>query len=237
MEIETHELIAGYALDALDDVDRLAVEELLATSEEAREELRSFAEVAAALAVGATGADPTQGLRDRIIESARAERQVVVPFAPRAGRVRLAPMLVATTAIAATIALALGIWGLSLSHDLNDTRAALDQQQSVGGVLSDPTARTVSLSSDTGRLVVASSGQAVLIFDGIAAAPPGKAYQIWVLENGAAKAAGYFSGGSGRAVVPVEVPVEVGNFVAVTVENAGGVTKPTTKPFVTSSAA
>ncbi len=235
MDTETHELIAGYALDALDDVDRLAVEELLATSEEAREELRSFAEVAAALAAGATAAEPTPGLRDRIIESARAERQVVVPFAPRAGRVRLAPMLVAATAIAATVALALGIWGLSLSRDLNDTREALDQQQSVGGVLSDPTARTVGLSSDTGRLVVTSQGRAVLILDDMAAAPEGKTYEIWVIENGSATPAGLFPGGSEREVVPVAVPVGSGNLVAVTVEDAAGAEQPTTKPLVTSS--
>lgn len=237
MDTELHELIAGYALDALDDADRVIVEELLATSEEAREELRSFADVASALAVGATGAAPSAGLRDRIVESARAERQVVVPLAHRAGRARLAPTLAAATALAAVVALALGIWGLSLSHDLNDTREALSHERSVGGVLSDPTARSVGLSSNDGRLVIASRGQAVLIFNRIAAAPPGKAYQIWVLKNGAAKAAGYFSGGSGRAVVPVEVPVDVGNFVAVTVENAGGVTRPTTEPFVTSSMA
>lgn len=234
MDTETHELIAGYALDALDDVDRRAVEELLANSEEAREELRSFAEVAAALAVGATSAEPTEGLRDRIVESARAERQVVVPLAPRTGRVRLAPALAAATAIAATIALALGIWGLSLSNDLDHTRDALDRERSVGGILADPTARIVGLSSDSGRLVVASSGRAVLILDDMTAAPEGKTYEIWVMENGSATPAGLFSGGSGREVVAVEAPVGPDSLVAVTVEDAAGAEQPTTKPLVTS---
>ena len=39
MDTETHELIAGYALDALDPADQARAKELLATSEEAREEL------------------------------------------------------------------------------------------------------------------------------------------------------------------------------------------------------
>ena len=120
-------------------------EELLATSEEAREELRSYDEVAAALAVGATGPAPSPALRDRIVEGAREERQVVVPLASPARRSRLVPTLAAATAVAATVAIALGAWGLSLSNDLNDAREALTNEQSVGGVLSDPTARTVGL--------------------------------------------------------------------------------------------
>jgi anti-sigma factor RsiW len=128
MDTETHELIAGYALDALDDVDRLAVEELLATSEEAREELRSFAEVAAALAVGATATEPTQGLRDRIIESARAERQVVVPFARGLRRCWLRrPRLQRRS-------LSLSASGDSRSHTISITRARLsiNSRASVG---------------------------------------------------------------------------------------------------------
>jgi anti-sigma-K factor RskA len=77
----------------------------------------------------------------------------------------------------------------------------------------------------------------VLILDGIAAAPEGKTYEIWVIENGSATPAGLFPGGSEREVVPVEVPVASGNLVAVTVEDAAGAEQPTTKPLVTSSPA
>ena len=111
MDTETHELIAGYALGALDDADRARAEELLASSAEAREELRSFAEVTAALAVGATGPAPSAGLRDRILEGARAEPQVVVPLAPPVRRGRVAPVLAAASAIAAVVAIGLGLWG------------------------------------------------------------------------------------------------------------------------------
>ncbi len=237
MDTETHELIAAYALDALDDADRVIVEELLISSEEAREELRSFSEVAAAIAVGATGPEPRAELRDRIIESARAERQVVVPLARPASRARLAPILVGATAIAATVALALGLWGVSLSNDLRNTRATLDHERTVGSVLSDPAARTIGLVSKGGKLVIDDRGQAVLIVESLEAAPAGKAYQVWVVEDGAATAAGQFSGGSGRAVVPVEVPVTTGSLVAVTVEDAAGVDRPTTTPVVTSTPA
>ena len=53
MDAESHELIAAYALDALDPDDRARAKELLASSEEAREELRAFSEVATAMATAA----------------------------------------------------------------------------------------------------------------------------------------------------------------------------------------
>ena len=49
MDAEAHELIAGYALDALEPADRARAKELLERSEEAREELRSL--IAAAVSV------------------------------------------------------------------------------------------------------------------------------------------------------------------------------------------
>jgi anti-sigma-K factor RskA len=233
MDTETHELIAGYALGALDDADQARAEALLATSADAREELRSFAEVTAALAVGAIGPAPSAGLRGRILEGARAEPQVVVPLAPPVRRGRAAPVLAAASAIAAVVAIGLGLWGVSLSGKLGDTRAALDRERSVGSVLSDPNARTVSLTSAAGRLVVDGDSRAVLVFDRIDTAPAGKTYQVWVVNNDVATSAGLFPGG-GRQVVPVG-PVSAGDLVAVTIEDEAGAEQPTSKPIVSSS--
>ena len=68
MDAEAHELIAGYALDSLDEADQARAKELLATSEEAREELRSLTEVASALATAAAGPTPRPELRQRILD-------------------------------------------------------------------------------------------------------------------------------------------------------------------------
>ncbi|MFN8224692.1 MAG: anti-sigma factor [Gaiellales bacterium] len=239
MDTESHELIAAYALDALGDDDRRRVEELLEVSAEAREELRSFVEVGAALATATTaGAAPSPDLRDRILAAARAEAQVVVPFErPAARRARLVPILSATTAIAATVALGLGLWATSLNGELGDTRSALAHERNVGTVLADPTARTVSLQQTSGKLVVDGAGAAVLVVDGIELAPAGKTYEVWVIDGDVANPAGLFRGGSGRAVVPLEHPVSTGSVVAVTVEDAAGAPKPTSAPIVTSSRA
>jgi len=63
MDTEAHELIAGYALDALEPADRARAKELLERSEEAREELRSLTETTAAMATAVSGPAPPPGLR------------------------------------------------------------------------------------------------------------------------------------------------------------------------------
>ncbi|HJU47210.1 MAG TPA: hypothetical protein VJ689_03695, partial [Gaiellaceae bacterium] len=75
MEPEAHELIAGYALDALDPEDTARAEELLRASEEARAELRAFSDTVGGLAVAVTGPEPRPELRDRVLAAAHAETQ------------------------------------------------------------------------------------------------------------------------------------------------------------------
>jgi anti-sigma factor RsiW len=234
METGIHELTAAYALDALDHAERRAYEDHLAGCDRCREELGSFLEVSAALAVAATGPEPRPEVRERILAEARAERQTVVPFAPP--RRRLAPALGTVAAIAAVVAIALGAYTLSLSSDLDDTRAALAQQQEVSSVLSDPAARAVSLESGDGRLVVGEDGAAVLVLDMVEPAPSGKTYEVWIIDGETPSPAGLFPGSEGRDLVPVDGAVRPGSVVAVTLERSGGVDVPTTEPLVTSRA-
>ncbi|HET6684774.1 MAG TPA: anti-sigma factor [Gaiella sp.] len=233
MDAEAHELIAGYALDALSPDDRARAKELLERSEEAREELRAFSETTAAMATATAGAAPRPELRARILDAARTEGQTVVSLDAKR-RSRLVPALGAAAALAACAALALGVWGLSVSSDLDDSRAALEHSRTAAAVLSDPAARTVALQEGDGRLVVREGGEAVLVLDAIEPAPAGKTYELWVLDGETPKRAGLFPGGEGRDVVPVEGTVAPGAQVLVTVEREGGVDAPTTAPVVAS---
>lgn len=235
MDAETHELIAGYALDALDPGDRARAKELFATSEEAREELRALTEVAAAMATATTGPAPRPELRERILASARAEPQNVVSLDAHR-RSRATPVLGAVAAVAAVAAIATGIWGAATSSDLDETRAALERERQVAAVLSDPAARTVALEAGDGRLVVGGDGRAVLVVNALESAPKGKTYEVWVAAEGAPVRAGLFDGASARDVVPVEEPVSDGARVLVTLERAGGVDAPTSSPIVASQA-
>ena len=232
MDAEARELIAGYALDALEPAERARAEDLLERSDEAREELRAFTEATAAMAIATAGPAPDRGLRERILDAARSERQTVVPLASRR-RTRLVPALGAAAALAAVAALALWIWGASVSSDLDESRAALAQARAAAAVLADPDARNVALEQGDGRLVVADD-DAVLVLDSIARAPAGKTYEVWVVDGEAPVPAGLFAGGEERNVVPLDMTVSPGAQVLVTLERSGGVDAPTTSPIVAS---
>ena len=189
METGIHELTAGYALDALDASERDAFEAHLPGCEQCQQELESFWTTTAALALAASGPEPTSALRERILADARAEpRQNVIPFEPR--RRRVAPVLGAVAAVAAVVALALGLWGSNLSSDLDETRAALERERAAAAVLADPDARSVALVEGDGRLVVGSDGESVLVVDGLGPAPAGKTYELWVSAQGRGSRAG-----------------------------------------------
>jgi anti-sigma-K factor RskA len=233
MDAEAHELIAGYALDALEPADRARAKELLERSEEAREELRTLTETTAAMATAVSGPAPPPELRERILQSARDDRQTVVPLESRR-RPRLVPVLGVAAAVAAVVAVALGIWGFSVSSDLDESRAALAQARAAATVLASPDARTVGLEQGNGSLVVSGS-EAVLVLNDIEGAPQGKTWEVWVLDGETPVRAGLFAGGQARDVVPVEEGVGPGAQVLVTLEPSGGVDAPTTSPVVTSN--
>jgi anti-sigma factor RsiW len=233
MENGIHELTVGYALDVLDADERWAYETHLPSCERCREELTSFWETASALAVATSGPAPSPGLRDRILAAAREEHQVVVPLESRRRR-RSTPVLGAATAVAALVALAVGLWASQLSGDLDDARRALERERAAAMVLVDPSARTVSLDAGEGRLVVGSDGRAVLVLDGLGPAPEGKTYELWIVEGESASPAGLFPGREGTDVVALDGTVEPGNVVAVTLEDEGGVQVSQNDPIVAS---
>jgi anti-sigma factor RsiW len=234
METGIHELTAGYALDALDTEERRAYEAHLQGCEHCQQELASFWQTTEALAVAASGSVPSPDLRDRILADARAERNIVVPLESR--RRRTVPVLAAAAAMAALVALAVGLWASRLSNELDDARSALERERVAAVVLADPAARTVALQAGDGRLVVDPDGRAVLVLDGLNPAPKGKAYELWIVESGTPRPAGLFPGSDGVDVFGLDGTVDNGDVVAVTVEKKQGVKRPTTTPIVASEA-
>jgi anti-sigma-K factor RskA len=211
-----HDLTPAYALDALDERERAAYEEHLATCAECRAELASLQETSSSLAYAVPAPPPPPALRERILEQARSERSNVIPLRPR----RLNYPVAAVAAVAATVALALGIWNLTLLDERNDLQA-----------LADPDARVIDLPQRgpiEGRLVVDPDGDARLVVDSPATAPE-KDYEIWVIQGETPRPAGVFDGGT--RVVRLSRPVPPGASVAVTIERNGGVQRPTTRPL------
>jgi anti-sigma factor RsiW len=233
METGIHELTAGYALDALDADERSAYEAHLAGCEHCRQELASFWETTAALAVAASGPEPSAALRERILADVRAERpQNVIPLESR--RRRVAPVLGAVAAVAAVVALGIGLWASDLSGELDDTRAALERERAAAAIVAASDSRTVDLASGNGRLVVDPQGNAALVLPDLGPAPEGQTYQAWIIEGDNPISAGIFPGEAGVDVVLVDGDVAPGEIVAVTLEQAGGAETPTLPPIVAS---
>lgn len=216
-----HDLTPAYALDALDVEERAAYEEHLATCERCREELETMQRTASSLAYAVRSPAPPPELRERILDEARSERGNVVPFRGR----RLTYALGAAAAAAACVAVAIGLWAASLSSEL-------ERERSVVEILADPQSRSLAMEGGEGRLVVTGTGDAALVVAGVAAAPEGMTYEIWVIEDDRPLRAGLFDGSGSRDVVRLTRPVPPGAQVAVTIEREGGVDAPTSEPVM-----
>jgi anti-sigma-K factor RskA len=221
--VDVHELTAGYALDALDGPERERFEAHLASCEACREELQGFWQVSGALGRAAGGPAPPPALRERILAQARAERQNVVPLRPRVPF----GIVSAAAAVAAVVAVGLGLWATSLSRDLDDARGEL-------AVLGHPEARTYRSADGKADLVVTPAGKAALVVRTLEPAPAGKDYEIWVFEDGVPQRAGLFER---PGVAVLTRPVASGQTVAVTLEPDGGLDAPSGEPLFTASRA
>jgi anti-sigma factor RsiW len=218
--LTVHDLTAAYALDALDPDEARAYEEHLAHCERCRRELAELSEAAGSLAYAVDAPSPSASLRDRILVTARAEHDNVVPLRPRwtvAAKV--------ITAVAALLAIGFAAWAASLSRSLDSERSAREQADRVLAVLSDPAAKRVPVSGARGTLVLSPTGEAALVVSQLARAPSGKTYEAWVIEAGRPLRAGTFDGG-GTTSVLLDRPVPRGAQVAVTIEQDGGVDAP-----------
>jgi anti-sigma-K factor RskA len=222
MAADPHANVAPYALHALDEDESRDFEQHLAVCERCREELAGLKEAAAALAYGAEGPAPPPELRDRILARAREERPNVTSLPARPRRNWTAP-LAAAAAIAACVAIGLGVW----------TATRGDSGDAFTRVVAQPGARVIGMGSQ-GALAVAPDGRAALMLR-VPRAPDGKTYEAWVIRGQSAKPAGLFGGGAGASVVDLSRRVPHGAVIGVTVERAGGADQPTQKPFVASA--
>jgi len=198
---ELHDLAAAYALDALDPEDRWTYERHLDTCESCRKEVAALREGAEQLAYASEGPEPRPELRERILKAAREDAgPQVVPFRRR----RWVLPLTAAAAVAASFAaVGLGLWANSL-------RGGAEQ-------------RVVPMTGGAGRVVI--SGDRAELITCVRQAPPDRTYEAWVIEGDTPRPAGLFRGGC--TDIPLSRPVESGNTVAVTLEPAGGVDRPT----------
>jgi len=138
--------------------------------------------------------------------------------------------MLASLAIATgLVALGLGAWS-AVSAARDDARSAdqleLDRALSLLGA---PDVERVPLRGSLGRIVLVArpDGEALLVLDGLGAAPDGREYEAWVVSPASATPipAGTFDGT--KRIVLLTRAAPPGARVAVTLEVDGGVDRPT----------
>ena len=233
MADELHDLVAPYALDALEPDEREAFDRHLDGCAECREQLAELQVATDALAY-AESAEPPVELRKRILDAARSENGAKVIQFPR--RRWLFPATAVAAAAAAVLAVGVGLWATSLSRDLDRERTAKESYaQAIELLRSD--AKLTQLASGQGGLLVAPDGEAALVVCNLQPAPKEKTYEAWVIQGETPRPAGLFRGGGGGcSPVLLDRPVPRGSQVAVTLEQSGGVDRPTGPLLVRSDA-
>ncbi|TFF05100.1 anti-sigma factor [Cellulosimicrobium funkei] len=235
---DARDLLPAYALDAVDDVERRAVERLLAADPDARRELDEYRDVVAAFTVESA---PPPALRDAVLARVAASADaalsagestggVVVDLAA-ARRARRRRWTGLAAAVAAVVAVAVPTTvAVRATQEQSRLEARAD---AIERMLADPDATI--LHGD-----VAGGGQASVLAAGddmyfrasdLPDAGDDRDYQLWVVEpDGAVVSAGVLDVQDGSTSRLVQDEPGVG--MAVTVEPAGGSEQPTTDPVV-----
>ena len=224
-----HMLAGAYALDALDDLERVRFEAHLDACDACATEVASFHDTAALL--GAAEEVPvSDGLRSRVLADIEHVRQV----GPVTARVTgLAPRLVP---VAAAV-LAVAVVGLSVvTAGLRREVDQLEPYADIAAIIQAEDAVTLTEQVGDAQVRVVASRAAdagAVLATGMDEAPDGRAYQLWLLtDDDRALPAGLLDigeDGHGEHVMQGDMDGVVA--VGITVEPAGGSEQPTTDPI------
>ncbi len=235
-----HVLTGSYALDALPEPERAEFERHLQHCPSCDAEVRGLRETAARLAM-ARALQPPPGMEQRVLAAAYRTRQLPPLSADRLHAARdhrrakvsrlfterPGPRRMAAFAAAASVAVAvaLGITQVSTQHKLESTQAS---DAAISRVVTAPDARieTTRTSAGGSVTVVASASLREAVVTSTGTPPAGRVYQVWVMSPSGARSAGLMAD-RGTLLASAVVP---GDRIGITVEPAGGTSKPTTTP-------
>lgn len=222
------ELIAPYALGAVDETERGIVRDHILSCEECMREADEYTNVTAWLDQGVEPVDVPAGFADRVLDTVREARPTVVtPPArswfrsmPRWGRASAAAMFVAIAVLAFSL--------VQTRNDLNlQERVVAALVREDGMDLDGPTGAVAKM--------VPTSHGALLAVSGLDPAPEDHTYQLWLIEGDQPASAGLFEVSNGKAILEVDDSLEGVDAVAVTVEPEGGSPQPTSDPVISTT--
>lgn len=214
---EIHDLVAPFALDALDTDEAIRFEAHLETCESCQVELARLTEAAADLAESVAVAPPGR-VKEAVIEAVENQDATVTPLKPR----RSFPWLVAGAAAAVALVF-LGLW--------MTTNSRLEEANQIAAVYeaSDATILEVETAYGPARFVYSPSLERG-VFNGrqLDEVPESDVYQLWLIDADGPESAGTLVSGDPDVLIEAIVP---GVTLAMTVEPSPGVGAPTTEPL------
>ncbi|WP_328899353.1 MULTISPECIES: anti-sigma factor [unclassified Streptomyces] len=239
-----HTLTGAYALHALPDIERRDFERHLGACDACSTEVRELSETATRLGLAVAAPAPRE-LRERVLREITTVRQEP-PALPRRGRSpdrRGGAAGWSRFALAACLAGAVGFGGIAVwqHQEARDAQRQADatrlRAEQVARVLTAPDAKTTSGALDDGAqgtvVVSRHEDRAVFLASGLGEAPSGKVYQLWFSDGGTMRPAGllHASGSSSTTYTTLlDGPVDGATGMGITVEPAGGSTRPTSDP-------
>ncbi len=245
---DIHTLSGAYAVDALGEVERKRFERHQASCAACQREVRGLQEAASRFAV-AVSARPPARMRARVLEAVASDKPTTADGDSRPGRAQRAGARlrrawkpdwaprVAMPVAAACLALAVVFVVLfAIAQDRLDSSRS--QEDAIADVLSTPGAQTISRKTSIGGVVTvdvaSASRELVVTTDGMPMLPASEAYQVWVRgPTGRAASDGLLTSIADHRTAPVLAAGLVrGDMMTVTVEPAGGTSRPTTRPIV-----
>jgi len=249
MNDEIHALSGAYAVDAVDDLERARFEKHLEMCPECSAEVASLQQTAELLSVLAT-ATPPERLREQVLRDitavrplaphlqeeagarirSSAERAVRAPGGglQRVGQPGFMPRLVAAAAAAVLLISAAAVW-----HPWD--RQSQGQVTVAQRVLGAPDAQRASKTFPDGASATVvrskSVGRAVLVTQQMPGPPEGKVYEAWLLDpSGTFQPAGLMPPKPDQTIV-LEGDAAAATAAGITIEPAGGSTRPTSDPI------
>jgi hypothetical protein len=245
---DPHDLLAAWAIDAVDPDERAAVERAIAEDPALADEAAGFLATAAVLGAARSVAPPSS-LRDRVlaeIDTLGRGPADVVPLAggspgsrrPSGRTDARRPggrtfRRVRTVLVAAVLAVAIALPSVTAWQQHQRADQAEARADRITALLASPGAELLSgdLTSGGTATAVVTDDAALVSAEGVADPGDGKVYQLWVMRDGV-PVPDATTGLTGDGFQIDTTAYRAGDGLALTVEPAGGSDAPTTDPVV-----
>ncbi|OZD47322.1 hypothetical protein CH252_20770 [Rhodococcus sp. 06-1477-1B] len=245
------DLAVGHALNALSEADERAYQEALAGNPHWDHHVRGAADAVAAISASVEPVEPPPSVRASLFarisdlpqeSSAALESSSpgddedyaaagAAPVEPEREIVSVGPSSASgwgprrwfTLAASLAAVLILGFGAVTVSQLVSPPSSVVALQQ----IEDAPDAQSASTTLPDGTVATAhwspSTGQSVLVTDGMPALAADKTYELWFVRGETPIAAGTFEpDGSGKATAVLRGEMHAGDVIAVTIEPAGG---------------